>query len=93
MESNDVKTRDVKATAFPPWMPGQFEYEGKQFAGVFSAEIYEQMKTFKYQDTDIIVATYPKSGRCCLHAQRCDPIKYNPFVFSGIHNAILSHVL
>ena len=68
-ETTNVKTGQVKATTFPPWMPGQFDYDGMQFSGVFSAEIYEQMKTYKYLDTDIFVTTYPKSGMCCRLAQ------------------------
>ena len=45
-------------------VPAEFEYEGIRWPGMaFSVKMLDESRKLKLTPEDIIVATYPKSGR------------------------------
>ncbi len=49
---------------------GEYEYDGVTFCCAYPPEQLEKVKNFKFYDDDVMVATYPKAGKCVsiLHA-------------------------
>ena len=56
-------TEQIMTSSCSHVVPGEHVYDGIMYAGVFPARILERIKSFEFRDDDIILATYPKSGK------------------------------